>query len=223
MPNALMDHRRFVLGIGNPGPEYDGTRHNVGFEVLDRLAERHKIAFRRLERRGPDGRKLFSGKVKAQVAEGRIGEDAFLLIKPLTYVNLSGDVAGPILRAADCSPDRLFVALDDLNLPLGRLRIRPAGSAGGHNGLKSIEAALMSQAYPRLRLGIGEPDSSTTDYVLARFLPGEREVLDPVLDRAVDIVDAWLSGETLDSLMGSHNGFDAAAPSDVDPSDEPGD
>ena len=219
-----MDHTRFVLGIGNPGPEYDGTRHNVGFDVLDRLAARMGTEFRRLERRGADGRKLFGGKVKAHVAEGIVGEEKILLIKPLTYVNLSGDVAGPILRAADRSPDRLFVVLDDLNLPLGRLRIRPAGSAGGHNGLKSIEAALMSQAYPRLRLGIGEPDTPTTDYVLARFLPGERDVLDPVLDRATDIVDAWLSGETLDSLMGSHNGFDAAAQApDAEPSDEPGD
>ncbi|MCA8941219.1 MAG: aminoacyl-tRNA hydrolase [Planctomycetes bacterium] len=217
-----MDHARIVLGIGNPGPEYEGTRHNVGFEVLDRLAARKGLEFRRLERRGPDGRKLFGGKVKAQVAEGIVGGEKFLLVKPLTYVNLSGDVAAPLLRAVDRSPDRLFVLLDDLNLPLGRLRIRPAGSAGGHNGLKSIEAALMSQAYPRLRLGIGEPDSPTTDYVLARFLPGEREVLDPVLDRAVDIVDAWLSGESLDSLMGSHNGFDAAAPSRDEPGGDPG-
>ncbi len=217
-----MDHVRFVLGIGNPGAEYDGTRHNIGFEVLDLLAARMGLTFRRLERKSPDGKKLFSGKVKAHVAEGRIGEDSFLLIKPLTYVNLSGDVAGPLLRVAEREPDRLFVVLDDLNLPLGRLRIRPAGSAGGHNGLKSIEAALMSQAYPRLRLGIGEPDDSTVDFVLARFLPEEREVLGPVLDRAVDIVSAWLSGEPTESLMGLHNGFDATAAKDGAGDDDSG-
>lgn len=215
-----MDYTRFVLGIGNPGPDYEQTRHNVGFDVLDRIAERNGLAFRRLERRAPDGRKLFGGKVKAHVAEGRIGEETFLLIKPLTYVNLSGDVAGPLLRAAERSADRLFVVLDDLNLPLGRLRIRPSGSSGGHNGLKSIEAALSTPDYPRLRLGIGEAGESTVDYVLERFSPAEREVLEPVMDRAADIVGAWLNGETLDSLMGRHNGFDARAQAADDPGDE---
>lgn len=220
-----MDYARFVLGIGNPGADYEGTRHNVGFDVLDRFAARHGLTFRRLERRAPDGRKLFSGKVKAHVAEGRIGAETYLLVKPTTYVNLSGDVAGALLRAADCDPDRLFVVVDELNLPLGRIRIRPAGSAGGHNGLKSIESALTSQAYPRLRLGIGEPDASSpaasvVDHVLTRFRPEEREILAPVLDRSTDIVGEWLSGETLDSLMGRHNGFDACPPTgdgDLDP------
>ena len=215
-----MDIARFVMGIGNPGSEYEGTRHNVGFDVLDRVAERRGLTFRRLERRGPDGRKLFGGKVKAHVADGDLAgvDDAvsFTLVKPATYVNLSGDVAGALLRAAEAAPEQLFVVIDDLNLPLGRIRIRPAGSAGGHNGLKSIQAALQSDAYPRLRLGIGEPDERTSgaDFVLARFLPEEVEVLTPVIERAADIVEAWLSGEPLESLMGIHNGYDARVESE---------
>ncbi len=192
-----MDYRRVVLGIGNPGPEYQDTRHNAGFLVLDRVAERAGVTFHRLERRGPDGARRFGGKVKAHVAllpgspAGTGGERVgdVLLVKPLTYVNLSGDVAGPLLRAAGLGPESLFVVVDDLNLPLGRIRVRPAGSSGGHNGLESIEHALCTREYPRLRLGIGQPDAGdprvtastpsrdTVDFVLARFLHEEREVL----------------------------------------------
>ncbi|MGB3970337.1 MAG: hypothetical protein WBO45_26630, partial [Planctomycetota bacterium] len=114
-----MGWHRIVLGIGNPGPEYDGTRHNVGFLVLDLVAQRAGLSFTRLERHADDGSKLFGGKVKAVVCEGRRKARSFLLVKPQTYVNLSGDVAGPLLRAAGRTPDALFVIVDDLNLPLG--------------------------------------------------------------------------------------------------------
>ena len=150
---------KLVVGLGNPGPEYDRTRHNVGFMVLDLLAERLGLSFARLERQGPDGSKRFSGKVKAQVCEGRRKGRTFLLAKPQTYVNLTGDVAAPLLRHSKRSPDALFVIVDDLNLPLGRMRLRPSGSAGGHNGLKSVQQLLTTDAYPRLRLGIGPPAS----------------------------------------------------------------
>ena len=209
-----MDYQRVVLGIGNPGPEYAETRHNAGFMILDRLAEREGVRFRRLERKGPDGEKRFGGRVKALVAAWtpavRGGEPVpeVLLVKPLTYVNLSGDVAGPLLRAAGLSPDALFVVVDDLNLPLGRIRVRPAGSSGGHNGLASIEAALGTSAYPRLRLGIGQPAAAdAVDWVLARFLPEERQVLSCVLDRCVTVVEQWARGVPVESLMGLHNGF----------------
>ena len=222
-----MDYSRVVLGIGNPGPDYEDTRHNAGFLVLDRLAERAGVTFRRLERRGPDGRRRFGGKVKAHVAllpgdpardDGEPVGDV-LLVKPLTYVNLSGDVAGPLLRAAGLGPESLFVVVDDLNLPLGRIRVRPAGSSGGHNGLKSIEQTLCTSEYPRLRLGIGEPSegdhnvsqsaalTDTVDFVLARFLPEERLVLRSVLDRCADILLEWRSGTSVNQLMGRHNGF----------------
>jgi hypothetical protein len=114
-----MGWHRIALGIGNPGPEYEQTRHNAGFMVLDLLAQRLGLAFTRLERHSDDGSKKFGGKVKAQVCEGRRKGREFLLVKPQTYVNLSGDVAGPLLRAAGRQPDALFVIVDDLNLPLG--------------------------------------------------------------------------------------------------------
>ena len=219
-----MGWHRIALGIGNPGSDYASTRHNVGFMVLDRLAERLGLSFARLERQGPDGSKRFSGKVKAQVCEGRRKGRSFLLAKPQTYVNLTGDVAAPLLRFSKRSPDALFVIVDDLNLPLGRMRLRPSGSAGGHNGLKSVQQMLGTDAYPRLRLGIGPPASDDSDggsegrskaavlrgrdwpdFVLAPFLPEEKEVLGRVLVRAADCTQGWLDGEDLQSLMGTFN------------------
>lgn len=231
-----MGWHRIVLGIGNPGPEYERTRHNVGFMVLDLLAQRLGLAFERLERFADDGARTFSGKVKARVCEGRRKGRSFLLVKPQTYVNLSGDVVAPLLRYAGRAPESLFVIVDDLNLPLGRMRIRPSGSAGGHNGLKSVQQALGTDGYPRLRLGIGQPSSPPAaddtssggkggrggseglraadwpDFVLAPFLPEEREVLGRVLGRAADCVEAWLDGRDMQTLMGTWNGTDPTAP-----------
>ena len=212
-----MGWHRIVLGIGNPGSEYDGTRHNVGFLVLDHVAQQLGLEFERLERRTDDGSRVFSGKVKARVCEGRRKGRSFLLVKPLTYVNLTGEVAAPLLRHAGLGPDSLFVVVDDLNLPLGRMRIRPSGSAGGHNGLESIRQMLATDAFPRLRLGIGPAASDGggssglqsadwPDYVLAPFLPEEREVLGRTVGRASDCVRAWLDGADLQSLMGTYNG-----------------
>jgi peptidyl-tRNA hydrolase, PTH1 family len=222
-----MGWHRIALGIGNPGSEYEATRHNVGFMVLDQMAQRAGLTFTRLERHDPDGAKLFGGKVKAQVCEGRRKGRSFLLVKPQTYVNLSGDVAGPLLRAAGRQPDSLFVIVDDLNLPLGRMRTRPSGSAGGHNGLTSIQQSLGTDGFPRLRLGIGPvvagdaeskgsespapartkgpPPAAWSDYVLAPFLPEERGVLGRVLVRAADCLQEWLDGADLQNLMGTFN------------------
>ena len=239
-PDTAMGWHRIVLGIGNPGPEYEGTRHNAGFLVLDRLASRLGLEFSRLERRAADGSRVFSGKVKARVAEGSLQGQSFLLVKPLTYVNLSGDVAAPLLRHAGLGPESLFVVVDDLNLPLGRTRIRPSGSAGGHNGLKSIEQMLGSDAYPRLRLGIGQPvdggpegskasalqADAWRDFVLAPFLPEESEVLGRVLDWSADCVKAWLDGADPKTLMGIYNAAPSAPtepPPDVGGSDAPPD
>ena len=198
-----MQPQRVVLGVGNPGDEYRDTRHNVGFLVLDRAAERLGSTFRRLDRRALG----LSGKVKAQVAQGAVGPETFLLVKPLTYVNLSGDVAGALLRTASLDPESLFVVVDDLNLPLGRIRIRPSGSSGGHNGLRSIEQALGSSEYPRLRLGIGQAESTTSvEHVLGPFLREERAVIDPAILRAADAVVAWVGGTSLQTLMDRLNG-----------------
>ena len=225
-----MGWHRIVVGIGNPGTEYEATRHNIGFMVLDLLARRLGLEFTRLERHADDGSRIFSGKVKAKVCEGRRKGRSFLLVKPQTYVNLSGEVVAPLLRHAGGQP-LLFVIVDDLNLPLGRIRIRPSGSAGGHNGLKSIQQMLGSDAYPRLRLGIGPlaargsgPEgvrsSQWPDFVLAPFLPEEREVLGRVLANAADCVEAWLDGASLESLMGTYNGLDLG-PADAGPATKP--
>jgi len=212
---------KLIVGLGNPGNQYTSTRHNAGFMVLDLLAQRLGLAFDKLERRADDGSRTFSGKVKAKVCEGRRKGREFLLVKPQSYVNLSGDVAAPLLRHASLKPASLFVVVDDLNLPLGRMRIRPSGSAGGHNGLKSIQERLGSDGYPRLRLGIGPPDAQGDgsegprpadwpDFVLAPFLPEEREVLGRVLGLAADCVQAWIDGQDLTTLMGTYNGLGAS-------------
>jgi PTH1 family peptidyl-tRNA hydrolase len=203
-----MDWQRVVVGIGNPGAEYEDTRHNVGFVVLDRVAEARDLSFHRLERRGPDGARAFGGRVKAKVAAGRGAQGVpFLLVKPQTYVNLSGDAVGPLLRAASLGPQALFVVVDDLHLPLGRIRVRPAGSSGGHNGLRSIEQALGTNEYPRLRLGIGKPGTSeVTDHVLGSFAPDERELFRAVVKVAADAVAAWLDGASIAELMDRCNG-----------------
>ncbi len=208
-----MSWQRVVLGIGNPGAEYADTRHNAGFMVLDLLAQQLGLSFSRLQRRDDQGVKRFSGKVKAQVAYGvsKSGEH-FCLVKPLTYVNLSGDVAGPFLRTAGLEPESLFVIVDDLNLPLGRIRVRPSGSSGGHNGLRSIAQVLTSDDYPRLRLGIGASPSvsdaqhaAVVDHVLAPFSPEEREVLGPSLLRAAEATHQWLEGDPVANLMDRYN------------------
>lgn len=204
-----MNWQRVVVGIGNPGADYEDTRHNAGFLVLDEVAEQRGLVFERIDRRGTDGARTFGGRVKAKVVSGRNARDeVFLLVKPWSFVNLSGEVVGPILRAASLGPQSLFVVVDDLNLPLGRIRIRPAGSSGGHNGLRSIEQALGTSEYPRLRLGIGKPDSSTVvDHVLGPFTPSEREVFGSVLKGAAAAVDAWLDGVPIHDLMDRYNGL----------------
>jgi len=208
-----MTWKRLALGIGNPGAEYANTRHNAGFLVLDRVAQGLGLSFSRLNREAADGGKLFSGKVKALVAEGGSpAGEPFLLVKPSTYVNCSGDVAVALLRFATLAPSSLFVIVDDLNLPLGRIRVRPSGSSGGHNGLRSIEQALGSQEYPRLRLGIGAPGSTRVDHVLDVFSVQEREVLDPALDRAAEAVRMWLAGAPIEPLMDRYNGLEPTPP-----------
>jgi PTH1 family peptidyl-tRNA hydrolase len=191
-----------VVGIGNPGPEYEDTRHNVGFSVLDRVAARRGLQFGKVGRE--EG---FSGRVRAKVAPGSIGGTAFWLVKPLSYVNLTGVVVGAFARKFGAAPDSIFVVVDDLDLPLGRTRVRPSGSSGGHNGLRSLEEALGSSEFPRLRLGIGRPEGgAAADFVLSRFHEEEREIVERVLARAADAVEDWLSGSTVQDLMNRYNG-----------------
>ncbi|MDR3688876.1 MAG: aminoacyl-tRNA hydrolase [Fimbriimonas sp.] len=166
-----------VVGLGNPGGEYRGTRHNVGFEVIDLLVERHKI-------------KLDRSKHSARYGIGTIEDVAVLLIKPLTYMNLSGRAVAPFARDFNLKPDRILVLADDLDLRLGRLRLKPGGSAGGHNGHKSLIASLGTSEYPRLKIGIGSTSGETIDHVLGAFDRDERPVIDIAIQRSADGVEA---------------------------------
>jgi len=146
-----------VVGLGNPGPEYRGTRHNVGFDVVDLLAERHKI-------------KLDKSKHRSRYGIGVVGDTTVLLVKPLTYMNLSGQAVAPLAREHGIKPERILVVADDLDMKVGRVRLKPKGSAGGHNGHKSLIASLGTQEYPRLKIGIGSVDrTETIDHVLGAF------------------------------------------------------
>ena len=181
---------KVVCGLGNPGPEYESTRHNVGWWVLDRLAQEEK--FDRFRRQGP-----------AWVAGGRIGDHEVRLLKPLTYMNRSGAALLPLLRDPEFQPSTdLLIVVDDTALPVGRLRFRQQGSPGGHNGLKSIENALRTREYPRLRIGIGEkpPGSDLADYVLSEFEPEDEKVIVDVLPAAAAVVRVW-AGEGLEAAM----------------------
>lgn len=163
-----------IVGLGNPGGEYRGTRHNVGFEVVDRLSEAHRI-------------KLGKGRHRAITGSGLIGDTAVLLVKPLTYMNLSGQSVAPLARDHELKPDHIFVVADDLDLPVGQLRIKLGGSAGGHNGHKSLIHALKTQDYPRLKIGIGKASkSATVDHVLGSFDRDERDLIDDALKASVE-------------------------------------
>jgi PTH1 family peptidyl-tRNA hydrolase len=172
---------KVILGLGNPGPEYALTRHNVGWWFLDLLQQEWGCTkFRR------DG--------NAVAAEGRFEDQDLLLIKPHTYMNRSGAAVARLLLEPEFQPaEDLLVVVDDVALPIGRARIRPRGSAGGHNGLKSIEAALRSQDYPRLRIGVDEAPAGIdrADWVLGSFNREEEEAVRNLLPKLVDVVGVW--------------------------------
>ena len=192
---------RLVVGLGNPGSEFSGTRHNVGWEALDELAVRlgwigKKDEFNRLGRSKFDGIAL-DGSVSIHSGEGeayRGGTEKLLLLKPTTYMNDSGRSVQSAMAFYQLSPAEVMVMLDDLALPVGKIRIRPGGSAGGHNGLKDIERALGTEQYPRLRIGIDAPPPRIPgrDYVLGRFTEDQRRAVEPALQRAAAAVLTWI-------------------------------
>ncbi|MEW6182837.1 MAG: aminoacyl-tRNA hydrolase [Bacillota bacterium] len=171
---------KLVVGLGNPGAEYAGTRHNMGFEVMDRLAGFYDTAFKRINR----------GKVLAAVA--RIGHEEVILAKPQTFMNLSGQAVLSLLKKNALSPAALLLVYDDLDLPLGRLRLMHDGSSGGHKGVDSVISAAGTAEFPRMRVGIGRPTGEAADYVLSRFFSEERERVGEVLEAAVGAVDCVL-------------------------------
>ena len=171
-----------VVGLGNPGEKYEYTRHNAGFLTVDRLAEEKGIPVQRLKHRA-----------LTNVTE--LGGCKVLLMKPVTYMNLSGEAVGDAARFYQIPPERVLVISDDVSLPLGKLRIRKSGSAGGHNGLKSIIQHLGTEGFPRLKIGVGEkphPDYDMADWVLSKFTGEDKAVMDETVRRAADAVECYL-------------------------------
>lgn len=186
-----------IIGLGNPGTRYQDTLHNIGFKVIERLAEKHKWQWR------------VEKKFQAEMAEGRIGEIKYHLMKPATYMNLSGEAVGAYLSYYRFQPEDLLVIVDDADLPLGDLRLKPYGGSGGHNGLKSIESALGTYKFKRLRIGIGRPQGMQVplaDYVLSRQENGVWEALDKTIVRAEKVLER-LSSEKFDAVMKTANTF----------------
>jgi PTH1 family peptidyl-tRNA hydrolase len=186
---------KLIVGLGNPGRQYLGTRHNVGFEVLDELATAlgwiaARADFDR-QARADFGGLVLQGTV---TLPGGV-QEKLLLLKPQTYMNLSGSCVQAAAAFHRMPPQALMVVLDDLALPCGRLRLRAAGSAGGHNGLKDIERALGTQDYPRLRLGIDPPPPQVPGraYVLERFTAAQRPLVDAAVRRAAEALQVWLA------------------------------
>jgi PTH1 family peptidyl-tRNA hydrolase len=173
------DFVKVVIGLGNPGDQYRETRHNVGWMVLDRLADRA----------GWSGR----GRTRdaASIVQGRHQGVDLTLAKPLTYMNDSGIAVRKILAREHAPLNEMLVVTDDFSLPFGKLRFREGGGAGGHNGLRSIIGELGNEKFSRLRVGIGDPGRNSVDHVLSKFHPSERKRLDELLDAAADAVEAW--------------------------------
>jgi PTH1 family peptidyl-tRNA hydrolase len=192
--------RHLIVGLGNPGPEYANTRHNVGFMVVDELSRRHRIPVKTL-------------KHSARTGEGEIHGEPAALAKPLTYMNVSGQAVGPLLRRHSLPPAHLIVVYDDADLPLGKLRLRARGSAGGHGGLKSIIGTLGTDEFPRVRIGIGRSGrGDMVGHVLGGFRREEREAIEHAIQRAADAVEAIL----IDGIEPAMNRFNAAEPDATD-------
>lgn len=185
---------RIIAGLGNPGPGYRNTRHNLGFLLLDRLAEKLSVSF---------GKEKHQGLLAPAVWRG----EKLLLVKPRTFMNRSGDCIARVVRNTIFDPAHLLVAVDDINLPLGRLRFRAGGSAGGHNGLKSIIERTGSREFHRMRMGVGDDRQSAdlAGHVLSTFSPGERAAVEAMLDRSTEAVFTWLE-HGIEQAMNDFNG-----------------
>ena len=198
---------RLVVGLGNPGSEYVGTRHNIGFDVLDQTATRlgwisKPEDFNRLAK-SKFGALTFDGVVNRASGES----EKVVLLKPLTYMNLSGQSVQAAASFFQIDPTEMLIVLDDVALPCGKIRLRASGSSGGHNGLKDIQRALGTDAYPRLRIGIDPPPPRVPqrDYVLGRFSPDQRIALEPAIARACGAIVTWID----QGIVAAMNQFNA--------------
>ncbi len=173
--------KALIVGLGNPGKSYERTRHNIGFAAVDRLAKEHGFEFRN------------QLPLKGSIAEECIGNRSVILLKPLTFVNSSGEAVVLVMRAFQIDLPQLLILTDDVDLPLGRLRIRINSGTGGHNGLRSVEECLQTNQYGRLRIGVGgRKKEGLIDHVLGRFSEEEEQLIPGVLERVVQAVEIWL-------------------------------
>lgn len=183
-----------IVGLGNPGRQYEGTRHNVGFDVIDILANENDIDMKKL-------------KHKSLVGEGRIGGQKVLLVKPQTYMNLSGEALLDIYNYYKLSPEEIVVIYDDIDTDLGKLRIRKKGSAGTHNGMKSIIYNLQFDTFPRVRIGVGRPQKGRdlASFVLSRFAKEDMDDVENILKSAAQSVESIIK-DGVDAAMNKFNG-----------------
>ena len=197
-----LENLSLIAGLGNPGIEYAGTRHNIGFMLVERLAARWRAAWK------------WERKFNARLARLEQAGQKIILCQPQTFMNASGEAVGALARFYQLPAERMLIVADDADLPLGQIRLRAKGSSGGHHGLESVERQLATREYPRLRLGIGrraDDDRQITDYVLGRFAAGEREMAEEALARAGQQVECWWSAG-IKEAMNQFNGAVTAPP-----------
>jgi len=191
-----LNRMKMIVGLGNIGKEYDRTRHNIGFMAVDELAAQHQANFKQ------------DGAHNAFVADVRIGTEKVLLVKPTTYMNDSGRAVRPLMAYYDLDINDLLVVQDDMDMDLGRLRLRTKGSAGGHNGIKSIAQHLDTQTFNRLKFGIGHPthtQKAVVDFVLGKFTKDEEPAMQQGIDQAVVIFEAFAANSDMPTLMNKFN------------------
>ena len=182
-----------IIGLGNPGMKYAGTRHNIGFDAVTAIADKYNLS-------------INNKKFKGVYADGHIAGEKVLLVQPQTFMNLSGECVREVADFYKLNPDEIIIICDDINLDVGRLRIRKKGSAGGHNGLKNIIAHLGTEEFPRIRVGVGEKTEGwdLADYVLARFDKDSEPVIREALANVVGAIETWIS-EGIDAAMNRFN------------------
>lgn len=185
---------KLIVGLGNIGKEYANTRHNIGFMVADKIAEKHALTFNKEER-------------EANWAEFRIGGEKIILIKPTTYMNESGRAVGAYAHFYGIEPENIAIIQDDMDLPVGTIRIRKKGSSGGHNGIKSIQSHLGTETFPRFKIGIGHPQHEqqvVIDHVLHRFQGEDKTAIDNAVANMAEAVEAWLTDD-IENVMNKFN------------------
>ncbi|KIS04184.1 aminoacyl-tRNA hydrolase [Paucilactobacillus wasatchensis] len=184
---------KMIVGLGNIGPQYDHTRHNTGFMAIDHFCHEHELTFKR-------------SKMEAMVATGVVLDQKVIVVKPTTYMNESGRAVKPLMDYYDVDITDLVIIHDDMDLPVGKIRLKTHGSAGGHNGLKSLISHLGTQQFNRIKVGIDHPQKvRVVDYVLGKFKTEQIKSFNDSLIQAVSAIDDWLEGETFDQLMNQFN------------------